>query len=98
MLTCVCWVNVTVIIDLLVRSELGNRRFRLVFTVDPMTGDSKTETRTIRGFISVRAVYTRRLFGSKIASFLVSVCSYVISYLLLSVRVYMLLVIFHVKD
>ena len=47
-------------------------------------------------FVPVRAVETRRRFGSKIASFHVSVSSCLFSYLPLSVGIYILLVSFQV--
>jgi len=52
--------------------------------------------RMIPRFIPARAVKTRRRFGSKIASFQVSVRSCAFSYLPLSVCVYILHLSFHV--
>jgi len=50
----------------------------------------------IQRFIKVRVMENRRWFGSKTASFHVSICSCLFSYLPLSVGIYILLVSFHV--
>jgi len=50
----------------------------------------------IQSSVPVRVVKTRRRFSSKIASFHVSVCSYVIFLFIVASSIYILLVLFHV--
>jgi len=54
--------------------------------------------RMIRRSVPVRAMKTRRRFGSKTASFHMSICSYIIFLFIIVSSIYMWLVSFHVTD
>jgi len=55
------------------RSELGNRRFEFVPLWTRYTDDSKTDHEIIRRFVPIHAMKIIRRFGSKVASFHVSI-------------------------
>jgi len=85
---CVCGYMCLVICyndaDLFVRSEPGNKRPRPDLDLCSLwtwhIGDSQTDPWMIRRSVSVRAVKTRQWFGSKTASFHVSVYFCLVSY------------------
>ena len=105
------WLRVAASTDLFVWSEFSNERLKFVPIMDPIhwrfenwsIGWSKDTLairrpihRMIQRFVSIHAVKIKQQFGSKIASFHVSVCSISLSQFTIVSSVHMLPLLLHV--
>ena len=84
------WLRVTAFSGSFMWSELSNRSFEFVFIVDPIHWQFENRSMRWSRSVPVHTVKTIWRFGSKTASFYVSICSYVIFLFIVVSSIYIL--------